>query len=247
MSTQKLLSKLRKAVTDYQMIRDGDKIAVGVSGGKDSVTLLKLLIEYRKFSPERFDLIAITVDLRFDKKDGDFSQIANLCQENGVPYVIERTDIGEIIFDARKEKSPCSLCSKMRKGALYEVAKKHGANKVALGHHSDDLTDTFVMSMLYEGRLSSFAPKSYLDRSDLTLIRPMLYIDEATIKGYSKDLPIVVSKCPADKNTKREYVKDIIKNIGKDWPCVREMLFTALTHPERYSLFDKYQDQIDKF
>ena len=247
MSTQKMLSKLRKAVTDFKMIKDGDKVAVGVSGGKDSVTLLKLLAEYRKFSPERFDLIAITVDLRFDKTDTDFSSIENFCTANDIPYFIERTDIGEIIFDARKEKSPCSLCSKMRKGALYDVAKRHGATKVALGHHSDDLTDTFLMSMLYEGRLSTFAPKSYLDRSQLTLIRPMLYLDEATIKGYSKDLPIVPSKCPADKNTKREYVKDLIKGIGKDLPCVREMLFTALTHPERYSLFDKYQDQIDKF
>lgn len=247
MNTQKMLSKLRKAITDYKMIKDGDKIAVGVSGGKDSVTLLKLLAEYKRFSPEKFDLIAITIDLRFDKQDGDFSSIQKFCAEYDIPYFIERTDIGEIIFDVRKESSPCALCSKMRKGALYEKAKLEGANKVALGHHSDDLTDTFIMSMLYEGRLSTFAPKSYLDRTALTLIRPMLYLGESDIVGYSKDLPIIKSKCPADKNTKREYVKDLIKTIGKDLPNVREMLFTALTHPERYSLFDKYEDQIDKF
>ncbi len=247
MTTQKMLSKLRKAVSDYKMIKDGDKIAVGVSGGKDSVTLLKLLAEYRRFSPDRFDLIAITVDLRFDKKDGDFTAIEKLCAEYNIPYFVERTDIGEIIFDVRKEASPCALCSKMRKGALYEKAKLEGANKVALGHHSDDLTDTFIMSMLFEGRLSTFAPKSYLDRTKLTLIRPMLYLSECDVVGYSKDLPIVKSKCPADKNTKREYVKDLIKSIGKDIKNVREMMFTALTHPERYSLFDKYEDQIDKF
>ena len=246
MTTQQLLSGFRKCIEDYKMIKDGDKIAVGVSGGKDSVTLLKLLSAYRRFSPERFDLIAITVDLRFNGQDGNYFEIQKLCNELNVPYVIEKTEIGEIVFDARKETNPCSLCSKMRKGALYEVAVRNGCNKVALGHHKDDLIDTFLLSLFYEGRLSTFAPKSFLDRTGLTLIRPMLYIDEWRIISYSKDLPVVKSKCPANKNTKRELVKNIIKNIGENIPDIREMMFTAITHPERYNIFDKYKNQIDE-
>ena len=247
MTTQQMLSKLRKGITKYQMIKDGDKIAVGVSGGKDSVTLLKLLAEYKRFSPERFDLVAVTVDLNFSQNNPDFTPIKTLCDELGVEYYIQKTDIGQIVFDVRKETNPCALCSKMRKGALYSLVKEKGCNKVALGHHSDDLVDTLLLSMFYEGRLSTFAPKSYLDRTDLTLIRPMIMLEEIDVLSYSKTLPVVKSCCPANKNTKREYVKDIISQIGKEIPNIREMLFTALIHPERYSLFDKYEDQIDKF
>ncbi len=246
MTTQQLLSGLRKGITEYKMIKDGDKIAVGISGGKDSVTLLKLLAEYKKFSPEHFDLIAISVDLRFDGLNSDYSEIEKLCNSLGVEYYIERTDIGQIVFSERKETNPCSLCSKMRKGALYEVAKKHGCNKVALGHHKDDLIDTFALSLFYEGRLSSFAPKSFLDRTEITIIRPMLFIEEYKIEAYSKTLPVIKSKCPANKNTKRELVKNIIKNIGKDIPDIREMMFTAIIHPDRYNLFDKFLSQNDK-
>lgn len=247
MTTQQMLSKLRKGITKYKMIKDGDKIAVGVSGGKDSVTLLKLLAEYKRFSPERFDLIAVTVDLNFSKDNPDFTPIKNLCDELGVEYYIQKTDIGQIVFDVRQESNPCALCSKMRKGALYSLVKEKGCNKVALGHHSDDLVDTLLLSMFYEGRLSTFAPKSYLDRTDLTLIRPMIMLEEIDVVAYSKNLPIVKSCCPANKFTKREYVKDIVSQIGKEIPNIREMLFTALIHPERYSLFDKYEEQIDKF
>lgn len=246
MTTRQMLSPFRKCITDFKMIKDGDKIAVGISGGKDSVTLLKLLAEYRLFSPEKFDLIAITVDLRFDGKDGNYSEIQKLCDAINVEYFIERTEIGQIVFDARKESNPCSLCSKMRKGALYECAVKHGCNKVALGHHKDDLIDTFALSLFYEGRLSTFAPKSYLDRTKITMIRPMLYIDEYKIEAYSKTLPVIKSCCPVNKTTKRELVKDIIKKIAKDIPDVRDMLFTAITHPERYNIFDKFKEQIDK-
>ena len=245
MTTQQMLSKLRKGITKYKMIKDGDKIAVGVSGGKDSVTLLKLLAEYKRFSPEKFELIAVTVDLNFKNNPADFSPIANLCKELGVEYYIQKTDIGEIVFDVRKESNPCALCSKMRKGALYSLVKEKGCNKVALGHHADDLIDTLLLSLFYEGRLSTFAPKSYLDRTDLTLIRPMIMLEEIDVVSYSKDLPVVKSCCPANQNTKREYVKDIISHIGKEIPNVREMMFTALIHPERYSLFDKYESQID--
>ena len=245
MTTQKMLSYLRKGITEYKMIDDGDVVGVGISGGKDSITLLKLLAEYQKFSPERFSLVAITVDLGFDGKQGDFSKIQALCDSLGVKYVIERTEIGQIVFDERKEKSPCSLCSKMRKGALYERAVKEGCNKIALGHHSDDLIETFMLSLLYEGRLSTFAPKSFLDRTGLTMIRPMIFIKESDVRLYSKDLPVYKSCCPANDTTKREFVTNLIKDISKEVPDVRKMLFTALIHPERYNLFDKFLKQIN--
>ena len=247
MTTQKMLSVLRKGITKYNMIKNGDKIAVGVSGGKDSVTLLKLLAEYRRFSPERFDLIAISVDLNFKDNPTDFEPLKNLCNELNVEYFIEKTDIGQIVFDVRKESNPCALCSKMRKGALNSLAKEKGCNKVALGHHADDLIDTLLLSLFYEGRLSTFAPKSYLDKTDLTLIRPMIMIKEMDIISYAKNLPIVKSCCPANTFTKREYVKDVIRRIGEDIPNVRDMMFTALIHPERYNLFDKFESEIDKF
>ena len=246
MTTQKMLSVMRKGITEYKMIKDGDKIAVGVSGGKDSVSLLKLLAEYRRFSPERFDLIAISVDLDFTGAKTDFTLLKTFCEELSVPYIVEKTDIGKIVFDVRKETNPCALCSKMRKGALYDVAVKNGCNKVALGHHSDDLTDTFLLSLFYEGRLSTFAPKSYLDRTGLTLIRPLIMAKEADITGYAKDLPIVKSPCPANKQTKREYVKNIVRAISKEIPNVREMAYTAITHPERYNLFDKFRKETDE-
>ena len=247
MSLQRLLSVMRKGVEKYKMIKDGDKIAVGISGGKDSVTLLKLLAEFRRFSPYKFDLVAISVDLNFKDNPMDFSPIKTLCDELNVEYVIEKTDIGEIVFDARKESNPCSLCSKMRKGALYDVAVKNGCNKVAIGHHADDLIGTFILSLFYEGRLSTFAPKSYLSKTDLVLIRPMIMIEEPLITAYSKNLPIVESKCPANKNTKREFAKDVIKGIGEEVKNIREMIYTALTHPDRYNLFNKFEEEIDKF
>ncbi len=246
MTTQQMLSKLRKGITDYKLIKDGDKIAVGISGGKDSLALLQLLAEYQKFSPQKFSLIAITVDLQFDNKPADYSKIQALCDSLGVTYFVERTEIAEIVFNVRKETNPCALCSKMRKGALYDKAKLEGCNKVALGHHQDDLIDTFIMSMFYEGRLNTFAPKSFLDRTGLTLIRPMLYLSECEIASFSKDLPVYESNCPANKQTHREKVKDIIKVIAKDVKNVREMLFTAITHPERYNLFDRFIRDCDE-
>ena len=241
MTTQKMLSVMRKGITQYNLISDGDKIAVGVSGGKDSVTLLKLLAEYRRFSPEKFDLIAITVDLNFTDQTTDYTPIEQLCKQLDVPYFIEKTEIGKIVFDVRKETNPCALCSKMRKGALNNLAKEKGCNKVALGHHRDDLIDTFMLSLLYEGRLSTFAPKSYLDKIDLTLIRPMVMNKEVDVVSYSKTLPVVKSCCPANKETKREYVKNAISHIGNEVPNIRDMVFTALTHPDRYNLFDKFE------
>ena len=242
-----MLSPFRRAINQYKMIKDGDKIAVGVSGGKDSVTLLKLLAEYQKFSPEKFELIAITVDLRFDGKPMDTAPIQKLCDELNVKYVVEETYIGQIVFDARKETNPCALCSKMRKGALYNCATDNGCNKVALGHHKDDLIDTMFLSLFYEGRLSTFAPKSYLNRTGLTMIRPLIFTNEKDITPYARELPVVKSCCPANKTTKRERIKEIISLIGKDIPEIREMVFTALVHPERYNLFDKFEKQTDEF
>lgn len=241
MTTQKMLSVMRKGISKYNLIADGDRIAVGVSGGKDSVALLKLLAEYRRFSPERFSLVAISIDLNFNNNPTDFSPIAKLCEELDVPYFVEKTDIGQIVFDVRKETNPCALCSKMRKGALHSLAKEKRCNKVALGHHADDVIDTFLLSLFYEGRLSTFAPKSYLDKIDLTLIRPLVMVKEMNVVAYSKTLPIVKSCCPANKLTKREDVKDKVKEIAKDIPNIRDMIFTALTHPERYNLFDKFE------
>ncbi len=247
MTTQQMLSYLRKGITKYKMINDGDKIAVGVSGGKDSVTLLKLLAEYKKFSPEKFELVAVTVDLGFAHANPDFSPIQKLCEELKVEYVVEKTEIGKVVFDVRKETNPCSLCSKMRKGALHGVAKRLGCNKVALGHHADDLIDTLLLSLFHEGRLSTFAPKSHLDKIGLILIRPMIMIKESDVYSYSKTLPIVQSCCPANNQTRREYVKKVIADVGKEIPNVRDMMFTAIIHPERYNLFDKYEKQIDEF
>ena len=246
MELEKLVSKMRKAITDYKMIKDGDKIAVGLSGGKDSLCLLKMLASLRRYSPEKFGLIAITVDLSFTGQTTDFTALKSLCDELDVPFYLVETQIGEIVFDVRKEQSPCALCSKMRKGALYNKAVEVGANKIALGHHRDDLIDTLMMSMFYEGRMSTFAPKSYLDRTGLTLIRPMLYIKECDITSYAKELPVLKSECPANKKTKREEVKIILKDVNKKVPGVRDMLFTALTHPDRYNLFDKYIAEIDE-
>lgn len=247
MTTQQMLSGLRRGITDFSMIRSGDKIAVGLSGGKDSVTLLKLLAAYRRFSPEPFDLIAITVDLKFKDNPNDFSPLVAFCKELDVPYFIEETDIGEVVFDVRKEENPCSLCAKMRKGALNAVALREGCNKIALGHHADDFIETMLLSLFYEGRLSTCAPKVYLDRTKLTFIRPMVYLEERDIISYAKDLPVCKSCCPANKKTKREYVKDVINNIKKDVPFVRDRMYTALFHPERYHLFDRFFDEKDAF
>lgn len=247
MDEKRLLSKLRRCVADYKMIKDGDKIAVGLSGGKDSVSLLKLLARFSTFSDVKFEVVAITVDLAFHGVSGNYAPLQALCDELGVKYVVERTRIGEIVFDVRNESNPCSLCSRMRKGALYAVAKENGCNKVALGHHLDDLTDTFFLSMFYEGRLATFSPKTKLDKTGLTLIRPMLYISEYELKAYSKDLPVVKSKCPVDKKTKREEVKEIVKLLEDKVPDLKTQVQTAILHPERYNLFDKFVNDIDKF
>ena len=237
MTTQQLLSPFRRAIENYSMIKDGDKIAVGLSGGKDSVTLMTLLAALKKFYPKKFDLIAITIDLGYEYDEGEVSALTEYCKNLSVPYITEKTDIGEILFKIRKETNPCSLCSKLRRGALNAIAANNGCNKLALGHHADDLVETLFLSMIYEGRFSTFEPVTYLTRSDITLIRPMIYIEEKDIAAYAKDLPTVFNPCPADKHTQREYVKNLIASIKADVPFAKDRILSAICHPERNHLF----------
>ena len=213
---KRILSHMRRAIDDYNMISDGDKIAVGISGGKDSLALLSALSAYRKFAKKDFSLVAITIDMGFEGMD--FSPIEEFCKKLDVPYFVKKTEIGQVIFDIRKESSPCSLCSKMRRGALNELAKEQGCNKVALGHHNEDVIETFFLSLFYEGRLNSFSPVTYLSRINLDVIRPLIYVPEGDIKGYAKrtELPVVKNLCPQDGVSKRQDMKDFINDKNKD-------------------------------
>ncbi len=230
MKLQQLMSLTRKAVDDYQLISEGDRIAIGVSGGKDSLTLLYALSGLRRFYPKSFEIIAVTVDLGFHNMD--FDAIRALCNQLEIPYHVIKTDISDIIFNERKESNPCSLCAKMRKGALNEFVKSNHCNKVAYAHHRDDLTETLMMSLIYEGRIHTFSPKTYLDRTELTVIRPLLYMKEADVIGFvnKNNLPVVKSACPVDGYTKREYIKQLLKSLNEESPGVRERIFTAIVN-----------------
>lgn len=210
------------------MIEDGDKIAVGISGGKDSLTLLYALSGLRRFYPKKFELMAVTVDLGFQNLD--LSKISALCEELQVEYKIIKTDIAQIIFEDRKESNPCSLCAKMRKGALNEAVKAAGVNKIAYAHHKDDVVETMLMSLVYEGRFHTFSPVTYLDRMNLTVIRPLMYMNEADVIGFINkyDVPVVKSPCPADGHTKREYIKQLLQQLNRENPGVKERMFTAI-------------------
>ena len=232
MELQRLYSFTRKAVDDYKLIETGDKIAVGISGGKDSLTLLYALAGLRRFYPEKFELCAITVNLGFEGFNTE--DISTLCDELEVPYTIVNTDINKIVFSDRKESNPCSLCSKMRKGALNDAIKELGCNKVAYGHHKDDVIETMLLSLIYEGRFHTFSPKTYLDRTQITVIRPLLYINEADIIGFNNkmNLPVTKGKCPADGFTKREYAKNLLRSLNSENPGVKERMFTAIQQSE---------------
>lgn len=235
---QKLLSKLRRAVNDFELIQSGDKIAVGLSGGKDSITLLHLLKSYQRFSPEPFELIAITLD---PGTGANFDNLTKMCENLGVELHLIKTDIKEVVFDIRKEKNPCSLCANLRRGALNDNAKKLGCTKVALGHHKNDAIETLLMSMFYEGRVSSFSPKTYLSRTDITVIRPMIYIDELEIKKLARNMnfPIVENPCPANGYTKREYMKDLTYRLEKEIPDLKKHLLGALMNTEQLNIWEK--------
>ena len=225
---QKLLSQVRKCIRDYQMLSPGDRVAVGVSGGKDSLALLRLLAELRDHSAVPFELLAVTLDMGYEEMD--FSPVADLCARLQIPYTLRRTQIREIVFDIRKEENPCALCAKLRRGILNETAVALGANKVALGHHYDDTVETFALSLIYEGRISCFLPVTYLDRTGLTLIRPMLYLHEKTIRNFAEreHLPVVHNPCPADKNTKREDVKALLYELEGRYPGLKDNIFGGL-------------------
>ncbi|MCR5117951.1 MAG: tRNA 2-thiocytidine(32) synthetase TtcA [Lachnospiraceae bacterium] len=228
MDLQRVLSLVRKACDDYEMINEGDKIAIGISGGKDSLTLLYALSHLRRFYPKHFEVVAVTVDLGFNNLD--LSKIKELCESLNVTYHIEKTDIYDVVFNVRKESNPCSLCAKMRKGALNDAMKKIGCNKIAYAHHKDDVIDTMLLSLIYEGRFHTFSPVTYLDRTDLTVIRPLIYMNESDVLGFVNkyDVPVVKSPCPVDKKTKREFVKEIVKDINKETPGVRNRMFAAI-------------------
>ncbi len=228
MTLQRVFSYIRRAADDYHMIQAGDNIAVGISGGKDSLTLLYGLHGLMRFYPESFKIHAVTVDLGFDNLN--LEKIKELCDNLNIPYTVVKTDIANIIFHERKESNPCSLCAKMRKGALNEAIKAAGCNKVAYAHHKDDVVETMLMSLIYEGRFHTFSPVTYLDRMDLTVIRPLMYMNEADVIGFvnKMNLPVVKSPCPADGHTKREYIKNLLQRLNQENPGVKERMFTAI-------------------
>lgn len=219
---------IRKAVDDYGMIEEGDKIAVGLSGGKDSTLLLLALNQLSKYYPKHFELEAFTIEVGFEGMD--FSALDKLCQDIGVPYTRVKTDIREIVFDVRKESNPCSLCSKMRKGALNDAIKEHGITKLALGHHFDDVVETFMMSLLFEGRLNCFQPVTFLDRSGVTQIRPMIYAGETKIRNLVDELeiPVVTNTCPMDKTSNRAEIKTLLKELSSEYPDLKSKIFGSI-------------------
>lgn len=227
MTLQQLLSLTRKCVDKYNLIESGDKIAVACSGGKDSISLGVALNALKRFYPVDFSLIVVSCDMGF--KNVKFDDLERFFTDLKIEFHILKTDIANIIFNERKESNPCSLCSKMRKGALYPYLKELGTNKVALGHNKDDMIETMLMSELYEGRINTLKPKTYLDRTDITVIRPLLYVDEKDIIGFANSypLPVIRSKCPADGNTKREYAKILMKQLIKENIGAKESLFNA--------------------
>ncbi len=228
MKLQKLYSQVRRAIDDYQMIQPNDKIAVGISGGKDSLTLLYALAGLRKFYPVPFELIAISVDLGYP--DFDLSEVKKLCSKLQVEYHIINTQIGEILTNTTQKGSPCSLCAKLRKGALNQAVKDLGCNKVAYAHHMDDIIETMFLSLIFEGRFYSFSPVTHLDRMDLTVIRPLMYVLEADVIGFKNkyELPVVHNPCPADGHTKREYAKQLVRQIHHENPGSKQRIFHAI-------------------
>lgn len=229
---KRMLSFVRRAVDDYNMIEEGDKIAVGISGGKDSLALLCTLAEMQRFYPKKYELVAITVDMGFE--GADFSEVEELCNRLHVKYIVTKTDIAKIIFDVRREANPCSLCAKMRRGSLHLTAVNEGCNKVALGHHFDDAVETFMMNLFFEGRLGCFSPKSYLSNRQITLIRPLLYATEKDVLYFTnkRRLPVVTSLCPEDHATERENMKKLLAELERGNKGLRHRIFGAMCKGE---------------
>lgn len=229
---KKVTSLIRRAIDNYNMIDQGEKIAVGVSGGKDSLVLLRALHDLSRYHPRNFTVCGISLDMGFG---ADYQPVSQMCEDLGIEYIIKKTNIKEIVFDIRQEKNPCSLCSKMRRAALNDAALEAGCRKIALGHHNDDVLETFFLSLLYEGRINCFSPVTHLDRMDVYQIRPMIYVRERDIRGVAKNhnLPIVHNPCAADGVTKRQYMKELIARLEKEnYPGIRKRLFTAVENSE---------------
>lgn len=239
---QKLMSHMRSAMQQYNMIDEGDKVAVGLSGGKDSVALLAALSNLRRFYPNHFDLVAVTLDPCFNNVPGDYSALQTLCDELEIPYLLKRTELGKVIFETRKEKNPCSLCARMRRGALHDAAKAAGCNKLALGHHMDDAAETFLMNLLNGGHIGCFSPVTYMSRKDITVIRPMIFCRESEPARVCRklDLPVVKSQCPADGATERQHVKELLTALEKDYGDVRSKIIYAMQdkHIDRWGVGD---------
>lgn len=233
------LGCLRKADTDFHLIEPGDRVAVGVSGGKDSLLLLHALSLYRKFSHKDFTLMAFTISMGLEPFD--LSDIHRLCQELDIPYVVKQTEIGDIIFNKRKEKNPCALCAKMRRGALNDMCREYGCNKLALGHHRDDAIETLLMSLFYEGRFHTFHPKTYLSRTGITAIRPLCYLPEYHVGHMVQELnlPVVKSPCPANGETKRQEMKELMQALRKRYPDAPDRFLHALQSDKQYDLWQK--------
>lgn len=227
---QKILGFLRRAITQYNMISNGDRIAVGVSGGKDSVLLAVGLKRVSEFIGIDFSVVAITLDPCFNKTQTDYSPVTEYLNQNGIEHIIKRTDIGEIVFDIRQESNPCSLCARMRRGALHDAAKEAGCNKIALGHHADDALETFIMNLFNEGRVGCFSPVTYLSRKDVTVIRPLCLAPESEIKRAVKreNIPVVKNPCPMDGETERQWTKDFLYGLEKEHSGIRKRLFGAM-------------------
>ncbi|MCD7811444.1 MAG: tRNA 2-thiocytidine biosynthesis TtcA family protein [Ruminococcus sp.] len=245
---QKILGYMRKAIQEYDLIHDGDRICVGVSGGKDSLVLLNGLTLLRRFIGIDYELVAVTLDPSFGGVAGDYSPIAELCASHNVEYHVIRTQIGEIVFDVRKEPNPCSLCARMRRGALHDATLKYGCNKIALGHNYDDAVETFIMNLFTEGRIGCFSPISYLSRKKIHLIRPLVFAPEREISkaAIKNNLPIVKSKCPADGHTNRQKTKDFLAEMERADHGFKDRIFGAMkradvdgwggAHPEIYNV-----------
>ena len=232
MDIKLILSYTRRAVDSYNMIEEGDRIAVGISGGKDSLTLLSALAHLKKFYPKSFEIIAVSIDMGFEGTD--YSGVEALCRELGVEFKVIKTQIYEIIFNVRKEESPCSLCSRMRRGALNDAADELNCNKVALGHHMDDVIETYMLNLFYAGKIGTFSPVTYLDRSGITCIRPLIYVPEKDIRYFAAkhQLPTFKSTCPADGNTERENMKKRLAELGREIPDIKNKIFGAIQRAE---------------
>ncbi len=241
---KRMLSFIRRAVDDYNMIEDGDRIAVGISGGKDSLTLVESLAALRRFYPKRFDIVGVTINMGFD--GSDFTPIKEYCDRLSVEYRVVDTEIAKIIFDIRKESNPCSLCAKMRRGALHVAAKEAGCNKVALGHHYDDAVETFMMNLFFEGRLGCFSPVTYLSNRDITLIRPMIYAQEKDVEYFvrRRPVPVIKSLCPEDHATERENMKKLLAELERENKGVKHRIFNAMCKSEidGFALHGRYPD-----